>query len=213
MNKPYIIPWLLAAALALSACGAGASDDNSSWVESSASQPPAQSTATPLPTLSDVSIPAAADPTDTSAQEGDTSLQESSTSAQDGDTSGTADASQPGDTVQTPKAPPAVVSKPPKPKPEPESQTPDTSEETSASSSAPADEESPAAPAPTPTKADAQAYIGKSVSSLIAAIGQPSGRDYAPSCLGDGEDGELFYDGFTVYTYRVNGTETVQDVV
>lgn len=211
MNKPYIIPWLLAAALALSACGAGASDDNSSWVESSASQPPAQSTATPLPTLSDVSIPAAADPTDTSAQEGDTSGTEDTPGA--ADTSGVADASQPGDTVQSPKAPPAVVSKPPKPKPEPESQIPDTSEETGASSSAPADEEPPAAPAPTPTKADARAYIGKSVSSLIAAIGQPSGRDYAPSCLGDGEDGELFYDGFTVYTYRVNGTETVQDVV
>lgn len=205
MNKPYIIPWLLAAALTLSACGAGASDDNGNWVESSASQPPAQSAAAPLPTLSDASIPAAADTTDTSVQEGDTSGT--------ADTPGPADASQPGDTVQTPKAPPAVVSKPPKPKPEPEPQIPDTSEETGASSSAPADEEPPAAPAPTPTKADAQAYIGKSVSSLIAAIGQPSGRDYAPSCLGDGEDGELFYDGFTVYTYRVNGTETVQDVV
>lgn len=48
---------------------------------------------------------------------------------------------------------------------------------------------------------------------MIAAIGSPSGSSYAPSCLGPGEDGELFYDGFTVYTYREGGTEIVQDVL
>lgn len=66
---------------------------------------------------------------------------------------------------------------------------------------------------PKASKEAASAYIGRSVSSLIAAIGQPKGRDYAPSCLGDGEDGELFYDGFTVYTYRANGKEIVQDII
>lgn len=80
----------------------------------------------------------------------------------------------------------------------------------------------PATPAPTPvptqappaaTKEAASAFIGQNVSNLIAAIGQPSGRSYAPSCLGDGEDGELFYNGFTVYTYREGGVETVQDVI
>ena len=68
-------------------------------------------------------------------------------------------------------------------------------------------------PAPAVTKSDAQAFIGQSVSSLIAAIGQPLSRSYAPSCLGDGEDGELIYNGFTVYTYREGDTETVLDVM
>ena len=57
------------------------------------------------------------------------------------------------------------------------------------------------------------AFIGRSAASMIAAIGQPTSRDYTPSCLGDGEDGELFYNGFTVYTYREGTTETVQDVI
>jgi len=72
----------------------------------------------------------------------------------------------------------------------------------------------PAAPTskPAPTKADAQKYVGSSVGSLTSAIGQPNSRDYAPSCLGSGEDGELFYNGFTVYTYRENGVDKVTDV-
>ena len=77
--------------------------------------------------------------------------------------------------------------------------------------------ESPRTPgpesAPAATKGDAQAFIGRSVSSLIAAIGQPISRDYAPSCMGSGEDGELVYNGFTVYTYREGSVETVQDVI
>ena len=65
-----------------------------------------------------------------------------------------------------------------------------------------------------PTAADAATYIGRSTSSLAAAIGQPSGKSYASSCLGEGEDGEWYYDGFTVYTYRdTSGAETVQDVM
>lgn len=59
----------------------------------------------------------------------------------------------------------------------------------------------------------AVSLIGSSVEDLYAAIGEPSGSDYAPSCLGSGEDGELFYDGFTVYTYREGNTETVEDVL
>ncbi len=34
-----------------------------------------------------------------------------------------------------------------------------------------------------------------------------------PAAWGPGEDGELVYDGFTVYTYRENGVETVEDVL
>jgi hypothetical protein len=64
-----------------------------------------------------------------------------------------------------------------------------------------------------PTAADARACVGRSVSALYAAIGYPpNGSSYASSCLGDGEDGELYYSGFTVYTYRENGAETVQNV-
>ena len=69
-------------------------------------------------------------------------------------------------------------------------------------------------PEPVAATADAaRAYIGQSASSLIAAIGSPISSSYAPSCLGPGEDGELIYNGFTVYTYRENGVETVEDVL
>ena len=54
-------------------------------------------------------------------------------------------------------------------------------------------------------------YVGKDVSKLYAAIGKPTSSEYASSCIGDGEDGLLYYDGFTVTTYRENGKETVQD--
>ena len=64
-----------------------------------------------------------------------------------------------------------------------------------------------------PTADAARAYIGQSASSLIAALGAPISSSYAPSCLGPGEDGELIYSGFTVYTYRENGVETVEDVL
>ena len=47
---------------------------------------------------------------------------------------------------------------------------------------------------------------------LDGRIGEPDSADYAPSCLGPGEDGELTYDGFIVYTYREEGSETVEDV-
>ena len=57
----------------------------------------------------------------------------------------------------------------------------------------------------------AKSYIDKPLSELIAIIGEPESSDYAPSCLGDGEDGLLIYDGFVVYTYREGDTETVFD--
>ena len=60
----------------------------------------------------------------------------------------------------------------------------------------------------------AQEVIGEDISSLTAAIGEPDDSSYASSCLGPGEDGELYYDGFTVYTYRdPDGTENVYDVM
>lgn len=82
--------------------------------------------------------------------------------------------------------------------------------------------DTPAAPEENPIEIDnekisaAQSCIDKSVDELYAAIGEPPmGSDYAPSCLnpGKGEDGELYYDGFTVATYREGDSETVRDVL
>ena len=73
-------------------------------------------------------------------------------------------------------------------------------------------EAEPAAQADEALKAAAAACIEKSVEDLYAAIGEPSGSSYASSCLGPGEDGELYYDGFTVYTYKENDSEIVKDV-
>ena len=58
----------------------------------------------------------------------------------------------------------------------------------------------------------AESYIGKEVSELYDAIGEPESVSYASSCLGGGEDGELVYNGFTVYTYKEGDSEVVQNV-
>lgn len=78
---------------------------------------------------------------------------------------------------------------------------------------APAEEsEAPAEEEPSPLEA-AKAFEGAPLEDLIAAVGEPLSSDYAPSCLGEGEDGNLYYDGFTVYTYRdTDGQETVNYV-
>ena len=79
-------------------------------------------------------------------------------------------------------------------------------------SAAPEASEAPAEEEPSPLEA-AKAFEGAPLEDLIAAIGEPLSSDYAPSCLGEGEDGNLYYDGFTVYTYRdVDGSETVNYV-
>lgn len=68
-------------------------------------------------------------------------------------------------------------------------------------------------PAPAPTAAQAAAYIGGAASVLESALGAPRSKSYAPSCLGEGEDGSWAYDGFTVYTFRsASGAETVEAV-
>lgn len=58
----------------------------------------------------------------------------------------------------------------------------------------------------------ALSMIGEKVGALYEAIGEPVDFSYASSCMGKGEDGELYYDGFTVCTYLENGVETVVDV-
>ena len=84
-----------------------------------------------------------------------------------------------------------------------------------ATTEAPAEEDAAAEQKPLSTEeavAAAMTCIDKPVSALYDLIGEPGDSDYAPSCFGDGEDGNLYYDGFTVYTYRENGEETVRDV-
>ncbi len=61
-------------------------------------------------------------------------------------------------------------------------------------------------------RSQALELVGEDVTKLIDALGEPLERNYAPSCLGGGEDGELVYEGFTVYTYREGDRETVKDV-
>lgn len=58
----------------------------------------------------------------------------------------------------------------------------------------------------------ALSLIGENVGTLYDAIGEPSDSSYASSCMGKGEDGELYYDGFIVCTYREDGAEIVVDV-
>jgi len=61
-------------------------------------------------------------------------------------------------------------------------------------------------------KALAESCIDKSVQELYALVGEPDSSEYVPSCLGSGEDGNLYYADFTVYTYREGDTETVRVV-
>ena len=76
-------------------------------------------------------------------------------------------------------------------------------------------EPTPEAPAFDEEKYNAAlALIGEDVSLLYEAIGEPSGSSYAPSCIGGtGEDGELYYEGFYVATYRNGDKEIVWDVI
>lgn len=78
-------------------------------------------------------------------------------------------------------------------------------------------------PAPDPEPVDqpeaaasldaALACVDQDVQVLYAAIGDPVSASYEASCMGDGDDGILQYDGFIVFTYREpdGGAETVID--
>ena len=58
------------------------------------------------------------------------------------------------------------------------------------------------------------AMVGQPVEDLYDLVGQPTGNvDYTSSCLvTGGKDGQLEYDGFTVYTLvQPDGTETIYD--
>ena len=94
-------------------------------------------------------------------------------------------------------------------KPAPEQNRPAAAQSKPAAS-APA-ETKPAEPAK-PTASQASGYVGSSASALESALGAPTSKSYSPSCMGEGEDGIWTYDGFTVYTYKEGGSETVEAV-
>lgn len=59
----------------------------------------------------------------------------------------------------------------------------------------------------------AESYVGREVSELIDAIGEPNESFYQTSCaMADAMDGFLEYDGFTVITLQQADSETVQRV-
>lgn len=64
-----------------------------------------------------------------------------------------------------------------------------------------------------PTVEDALACVDQDVAALYEAIGEPLSSAYEASCMGDGDDGILEYDGFIVFTYREKdgSAETVID--
>lgn len=90
----------------------------------------------------------------------------------------------------------------------------DTTSSTERPEQSPSSESTPAPAVTTtipavPSREAAMACIGQSLNELLSAIGQPNSTSYANSCMGAGDDGELYYDGFTVYTYREAGNENV----
>ena len=54
---------------------------------------------------------------------------------------------------------------------------------------------------------------GQPVKDLIELLGEPISREYSSSCLIEGgQDGQLIYDGFVVYTLvQEDGAETIYD--
>ncbi len=69
-------------------------------------------------------------------------------------------------------------------------------------------------PTPEPAAASPYDYVGYDIGTFYSLFGYPNSSEYATSCSGqEGEDGILYYSGFTVYTFRsTNGSEVVVSV-
>ena len=66
---------------------------------------------------------------------------------------------------------------------------------------------------PTPFEI-AQGFIDRPLEELVAAIGEPLSSVYGPSCLiPGGQDGQLQYDGFWIYSVKDGEMEAVKDVL
>lgn len=100
--------------------------------------------------------------------------------------------------------------------PEPtQAPTPDpTPEPTQAPTPEPVPEPTPEPiPDPTPVPPSPYDYVGVDINTFYSVFGYPSSSDYGPSCMGDGEDGLLYYGDYVVVTYRdPSGSETVLSV-
>ena len=104
-----------------------------------------------------------------------------------------------------PSAEASVTTEAPEPSAEPEAKLPDAG----------LVQDTAVTPSPSETLFElAKSYVDKPLSELQAEIGEPVSSSYVSSCLiPGGEDGELHYDGFTVYTVKSGDSETVQDVL
>lgn len=58
----------------------------------------------------------------------------------------------------------------------------------------------------------AKSFIGKEYKDFVDEFGEPNSCDYVPSCLGDGEDGQMEYEGFIVTTYKDGDLEIINDI-
>ena len=83
-------------------------------------------------------------------------------------------------------------------------------EEAAAQEEAPAQELEEALDGPSALET-ALTFVDQDAAALVQAIGEPLETQYEASCSGPGDDGVWTYDGFTVYTYRENGVETIVD--
>ena len=89
--------------------------------------------------------------------------------------------------------------------------------EAAAPEAAEAEEKTEDVPAQEPEETDPTAletaltFVDQDAAALVLAIGEPLETQYEASCSGPGDDGVWTYDGFTVYTYRENGVETIVD--
>ena len=114
--------------------------------------------------------------------------------------------------VETPEPTPSAT-----PEPTPEATTRESNLPGLTLHEAETEEPEEAAPAEVDVAAAARlalavSFIDRPLEELLAEFGEPESRDYVPSCLGNGQDGELVYDSFTVYTYRSSEGETVTGV-
>lgn len=97
--------------------------------------------------------------------------------------------------------------------PEEAAQEPAQPEAPSETEEAPAQPETPAGTEPAAPEGLelALSLTGQETAGLLDALGEPLSQSYEASCSGPGDDGIWQYDGFIVFTYRENGTETIVD--
>ena len=108
-----------------------------------------------------------------------------------------------------------VVIETPEPMKTQETAEPEPTPETVTETTAPEETPEPEAPAFDEEKYEiALKLIGADVEELYQAIGYPEYQDYGPSCLEPGaEDGQLDYEGFSVFTLVQDQVETITEVL